>query len=90
MPELITGEVIRKLNRLAAMRPKELTHRVREKLYVELDRIRAGIGNGGPPAAGAKPPGKPYGKEQAESERKRAQTPDDLDRLVDGVDGLDL
>ena len=51
MSELIASEVIRKLKRLGAMRPRELAHRVREKVYSELDRIGAGIGIGGPPAA---------------------------------------
>ncbi len=43
MSELISGEVIQRLKRLAAMSPRELTHRVREKVYSELDRIGAGI-----------------------------------------------
>jgi hypothetical protein len=49
--ELITSEVIRKLNRLGAMRPRELAHRVREKLYSELDRIRISVGAGDAPSA---------------------------------------
>ncbi|MCX6623974.1 MAG: hypothetical protein NTY38_23515 [Acidobacteria bacterium] len=44
MSELITREVIRKLNRLGTMRPRELAHRVREKVYSELDRISGSTG----------------------------------------------
>ena len=50
MSELIASEVIRKLKRLGAMRPRELAYRVRAKVYSELDRISAGIGIGDPPA----------------------------------------
>ncbi len=39
------SELSQKLKRLSAMGPRELTHRVREKAYSELDRIGAGIGN---------------------------------------------
>jgi len=35
---------IQKLRRVATMAPEELRHRVREKLYTELDRIRLGEG----------------------------------------------
>jgi hypothetical protein len=42
MPELIAREVMQKLKRLSAMKPRELAHRVREKLYSEVDRIGAG------------------------------------------------
>jgi len=55
MSELIAGEVVRKLKRLGAMRPRELAHRVRAKVYSELDRIGAGIGIGNLPATVAAP-----------------------------------
>jgi len=42
MSELIASEVMQKLKRLSAMKPRELAHRVREKLYSEVDRIGAG------------------------------------------------
>ena len=41
------SEVVRKIQRLSAMRPRELAHRVRAKLYSQLDRM----GNGHTPAA---------------------------------------
>lgn len=47
MSQLTSSEVIRKLKRLSSMRPRELTHRVRERVYSGLDRI--GIGE--PPPA---------------------------------------
>ena len=50
MPELIASEFIRKLSRLGAMKPHELAHRARAKLYSEVDRIRSGIGAGDPTA----------------------------------------
>ena len=55
MSELIASEVSRKLQRLVAMGPRELAHRVREKVYTELDRIGAGIGGAELPAAVATP-----------------------------------
>ena len=51
MSELITSEVVRKLSRLGAMRPRELAHRVREKLYSEMDRISTSVGAGDAPSA---------------------------------------
>jgi hypothetical protein len=42
MSELIASDVMQKLKRLSAMKPRELAHRVREKLYSEVDRISAG------------------------------------------------
>src|SRR5690349_4894647 len=51
MSELITREVIRKLRRLGAMRPRELAHRVRAGVYSELDRNSAGVGIGDVSAA---------------------------------------
>jgi hypothetical protein len=40
--EMRTSEVLRKLQRLGAMRPRELAHRSRAKLYSQLERIGAG------------------------------------------------
>ena len=46
MPDLTSSDVVRKFQRLGAMRPRELAHRVRAKLYSQLDRV----GNGHPAA----------------------------------------
>ena len=51
MRELIAMEVIRKLKRLGAMRPRELAHRARAKVNAELERIGSATGMTGSPAA---------------------------------------
>src|ERR1022692_5052916 len=54
MSELVTSDVIRKLKRLGAMRPRELAHRFREKVYSELDRVSLQArGAGGVPSGSA-------------------------------------
>ena len=52
-------------------------------------RDSALAGNGGPGKLPKKGPGHDD-RRKAEGERRRSQSPDDLDRLVDGVDGLEL
>ncbi len=44
MPEPVANKLVEKLQRLRAMEPRELAHRSRERVYAELDRIRAGMG----------------------------------------------
>jgi len=55
MSELIVSEVVRKLKRLVAMRPLELAHRVRAKVYSEMDRAGSGIGIRNAPASAVTP-----------------------------------
>ncbi|SPF48043.1 conserved hypothetical protein [Candidatus Sulfopaludibacter sp. SbA4] len=43
------SELTQKLKRLSAMRPRELAHRVREKVYSELDRVGAEASRAGGP-----------------------------------------
>jgi uncharacterized heparinase superfamily protein len=43
MSSLTTSGTFRKLSRLSAMGPGELAHRFRERIFVELDRMNAGI-----------------------------------------------
>jgi len=96
MPELIASEVIQKLKRLGAMKPRELAHRVREKVYSEVDRIGAGtrVDN---PAVGpdfktylSGAPASRFYRGYSESLRPFVQTnfPQWIDRAVDEADRL--
>ncbi len=51
MSSLITSGTFRKLSRLSAMGPGELAHRFRERIFVELDRMNAGIRAAASPCA---------------------------------------
>src|SRR5712692_3242923 len=51
MPQLEVNRAIRKLRRLSEMRPREIAHRVREKMYSELERI--GVDGAAIPEAGS-------------------------------------
>ena len=46
MSEATAAGVMHKIQRLGSMRPNELAHRVREKLYSEVERASAGMGTG--------------------------------------------
>lgn len=96
MSDLITSEVMQKLKRLSAMKPRELAHRVREKVYSEVDRIGAGtVSNTSPPVpdfkaylAGA-PASRFYcGYRESLRPFVRANFPQWIDRAVDEADRL--
>jgi Heparinase II/III-like protein/Heparinase II/III N-terminus len=98
MPELIPSEVIRKLARLRAMSPRELSHRVRGKVYSEVDRIIDRIGTGGQPAAVRVPfkdylagaPADRFYRGHTENPRSfiHRKFPQWIDRAVDEADKL--
>lgn len=96
MSELIASEVVQKLKRLGAMKPRELAHRVREKLYSEVDRISAGAGTGNPAVAEnfktwlAGAPADRFYCRYRESLRPfvRANFPQWIDRAVDEAERL--